>query len=96
MGVSFSIDQFGINDTAFGYLQSVKIDQLKVDGSYIHGLHQNKDNQFFLRSLTAIAHNLDIKIFANFVEQKQELQNVESLGLDGAQGYYVGLPETQG
>lgn len=96
MGISFSIDQFGINDTAFGYLQSVKIDQLKVDGSYIHGLHQNKDNQFFLRSLTTIVHNLDIKILANFVEHEQELQSIESLGLDGAQGYYIGKPEIQG
>jgi len=71
-GVHFSIDQFGINSTSFGFLQGLKLEQLKIDGSYISKLHQNRNNQFFLRSLTDIAHNLEIKIVANFVEDEDE------------------------
>jgi len=95
-GIRFSIDQFGINSTAFGFLQHLKIDQLKVDGSYVSKLHENRVNQFFLRSMTDIAHNLDIKIVANFVEQEEELKSVVALGMDGAQGYYIGEPESRG
>jgi EAL domain-containing protein (putative c-di-GMP-specific phosphodiesterase class I) len=95
-GVHFSIDQFGINSTAFGFLQGLKLDQLKIDGSYINKLHQDRDNQFFLRSLTDIAHNLEIKIGANFVEAEDELKSVLALGMDGAQGYHIGKPESQG
>ena len=92
-GVSFSIDQFGINSSAFGYLSSLKLNQLKIDGSFISGLHDNMDNQFFIRSLTEIAHNLEIKIVANFVETDDELQKVKVLGMDGAQGYLIGKPQ---
>jgi EAL domain-containing protein (putative c-di-GMP-specific phosphodiesterase class I) len=95
-GVHFSIDQFGINSTAFGFLQGLKLEQLKIDGSYINKLHQDRDNQFFLRSLTDIAHNLEIKIVANFVEDEAELKSVLALDMDGAQGYHIGKPELQG
>ena len=95
-GVSFSIDQFGINSSAFGYLRSLKLDQLKIDGSFIQDLHDNMDNQFFLRSLTEIAHNLEIKIVANFVETEAELQKVQALGMDGAQGFLIGKPQSAG
>lgn len=92
-GILFSIDQFGINAASFGFLKSLNLDQLKVDGSFIHGLQENTDNQFYLRSLTDIAHQLDIRILANFVEQESELKTVQSLGMDGAQGYHVGKPK---
>jgi EAL domain-containing protein (putative c-di-GMP-specific phosphodiesterase class I) len=95
-GVHFSIDQFGINSTAFGFLQGLKLEQLKIDGSYISKLLQDRDNQFFLRSLTDIAHNLEIKIVTNFVENEAELKSVLALGMDGAQGYHIGKPELQG
>ena len=94
-GVHFSIDQFGINSTAFGFLQGLKLEQLKIDGSYINKLHQARDNQFFLRSLTDIAHNLEIKIVTNFVENEAELKSVLALGMDGTQGYHIGKPELQ-
>ena len=92
-GIHFSLDQFGVNSTAFGFLRSLKIDQIKVDGSYVGKLHENRDNQFYLRSLTDIAHNLDIKIVANYVELDAELRSIVTLGMDGAQGYYIGEPE---
>jgi predicted signal transduction protein with EAL and GGDEF domain len=68
----------------------------KIDGTYISKLHQDRNNQFFLRSLTDIAHNLEIKIVANFVEDEAELKSVLALGMDGAQGYHIGKPESQG
>ncbi len=95
-GVSFSIDQFGINSSAFGYLSSLKLNQLKIDGSFTSGLHDNMDNQFFIRTLTEIAHNLEIQIVANFVETEDELQKVKVLGMDGAQGYLIGKPQVIG
>jgi EAL domain-containing protein (putative c-di-GMP-specific phosphodiesterase class I) len=92
LGLRFSIDQFGVNSTSFGFLQGC---QLKVDGSYISQLQDNLDNQFFLNSLTNIAHNLVITILAYFVGQAQGLKSIETLGTDGAQGYYIGKPEAQ-
>ncbi len=96
LGIRFSLDQFGVGSTSFGYLRGLKLDYLKIDGSYIRNIPADKDNQFFVRTLTDIAHSLDIKILANFVENEQELKTVKALGMDGAQGYHVGRPQPFG
>jgi diguanylate cyclase (GGDEF)-like protein len=91
-GTRCSIDHFGASNASFGYIKSLKIDYLKIDGSYIHNLQDNEDSQFFIRSLSEIAHGLDIQIIAEFVETKDELQILKTLNVDAAQGYLLGAP----
>lgn len=89
LSVKVSIDHFGRGFSSFGYLSNLKIDYLKVDGSYIHGIDQDKENQFFVQTLAKIAHGLDMKIIAEFVETKQEWEMLQSLEVDGGQGYWL-------
>lgn len=91
-GVRFSMDQFGAGSSSFGYLQRLKLDYLKIDGGYIRCIQDQKDNQFFVRTLTGIAHSLEIRVVASFVESEAELAIVRALGMDGAQGYLIGRP----
>ncbi|MCP4043278.1 MAG: EAL domain-containing protein [Gammaproteobacteria bacterium] len=93
LGIRFSLDQFGVGSASFGYLRGLKPDFLKIDGSYIRNIQDDMDNQFFVSTLADIAHSLDIRILANFVENEQELKTVRALGMDGAQGYHVGRPQ---
>lgn len=90
LGVRVSLDHFGRGFASFGYLRNLKIDYLKIDGSYIHGIDQDKDNQFFVQTLARIAHGLDIRIIAESVETRQEWETLQSLEVDGGQGYWVG------
>jgi diguanylate cyclase (GGDEF)-like protein len=91
-GARFSIDHFGASSASFGYIKSLKTDYIKIDGSFIHNLQDNEDSQFFIRSLSEIAHGLDIQIIAEFVETREELLVLKTLNVDGAQGYLLGAP----
>ncbi|MCE2570637.1 bifunctional diguanylate cyclase/phosphodiesterase [Motilimonas eburnea] len=91
-GSLLSIDRFGTSFTSFSYIQSLKPDYLKIDGSYIRQLEQHKDNQFFLKTLVQIAHGIDTKVIAEHIETQQELDTAKELLVDGFQGYLVAKP----
>ncbi|BFM10256.1 LapD/MoxY N-terminal periplasmic domain-containing protein [Simiduia litorea] len=91
-GAKVSLDHFGVTGKAFNYLQSLPLHSLKIDRSFITNLHSRQDNQFFVKSLAQIAHSCDMILLAEGVETEQEWQQVGALGLDGAQGYYLGRP----
>lgn len=92
LGVRFSLDHFGRGFRSFAYLQSLRLDYLKVDGSFQRQLSDNRDHQFFLQSLADIAHGLDMKVIAEGVENDAVWSLLPELHLDGAQGYFLGEP----
>lgn len=92
-GVKIGLDHFGRGFSSFDYLTTVKIDYLKIDGSYIRGIPQNRDNQFFVDSVIKIAHGLDFEVIAESVETEEEWATLSGLRLDGVQGYGVAKPE---
>jgi diguanylate cyclase (GGDEF)-like protein len=92
-GVKFSLDHFGRSFSSLAYLRSLKVDYLKVDGSYLRSLDENKDHQFFIQALADIAHGMDIQIIAESVESEEVWNILHSLNIDGAQGYHIGRPE---
>lgn len=91
-GTRVGLDHFGRGFSSFGYLSKLKLDYIKVDGSYVRGILENKDNQFFVESVTKVAHGLDVKVYAVSVENDDEWNLLVSLRLDGVQGYGVGRP----
>ena len=74
-------------------MRSLKIDYLKIDGSYISNIGAEEDNQFFVQSLTDTAHSIGIKVIAQSVETDAELTTLKTMNLDGVQGYLAGKPE---
>jgi diguanylate cyclase (GGDEF)-like protein len=92
-GAKFGIDHFGRGFSSFGYLATLKIDYLKIDGSYVRGIDQNKDNQFLVGSVAKIAHGLDLSVVAESVETDAEWLTLHALGVNAVQGYGVGMPE---
>lgn len=93
-GAKLSLDHFGINSGAFGYLNSLPLDFIKIDRSFIRNIHLDLDNQFYVRSLIQIAHSCDITILAEGVESTQEWNCLCQLGINGGQGYLLGKPES--
>lgn len=92
-GAKTGLDHFGRGFSSFGYLSTLKIDYLKIDGGYIRGIAQSRDNRFFVESVTKIAHGLDLRVIAESVETEEEWGTLGTLRLDGVQGYGVGKPE---
>lgn len=92
-GVEFSLDHFGKGFSAFAYLRSVKVDYLKIDGSFVREVSEKEDNRFFLRTVADIAHSLDMQVVAEAVETEADWLALQRLGIDGGRGYWLGRPQ---
>ena len=92
-GARLSIDRFGQSTASVGFLRSLVVDYIKVDGSYTRDIVESSDRQFFVQALVGIAHGLGIQVIVEYVETEREFAVVKTLGVDGVQGYYIGKPE---
>jgi diguanylate cyclase (GGDEF)-like protein len=91
-GAKTSIDHFGKGFSSFGYLCDTRIDYLKIDGSFISGIQENRDHRFFVESVIKIAHSLDIKVAAETVENDTDIEALTKLGMDAMMGYGIKPP----
>jgi EAL domain-containing protein (putative c-di-GMP-specific phosphodiesterase class I) len=92
MGCLVAIDDFGAGFTSFRNLQLLKVDMVKIDGSYIKGLVTSPENQIFVRTLVDLAKNFNLKTVAEWVGSDEEAALLESFGVDYFQGYHLGEP----
>lgn len=92
MGCRFSLDDFGVGFTSFTYLKELDVDYVKIDGSFIRRLHENYNDQLFVKAIVDVARGMGIKTVAEFVESEETLQLLKEYGVDYAQGYLIGKP----
>ncbi|PVZ70457.1 EAL domain-containing protein [Pelagibaculum spongiae] len=91
--VGFSLDHFGQGFTPFGYLNSIQVDYLKLDSSYIKDIQSNRDNQFFIQALVDIAQGLGVTLIGERVETETEWRTLKNIGVGGGQGYLFAKPK---
>jgi len=92
-GFRFAIDDFGAGYSSFQYLKSLPIDFLKVDGEFIRTMGGNGSIETeIVTSIAALAGRINIKTIAEYVESAAILGQVESAGINYAQGYYIQRP----
>ncbi|GKS70331.1 GGDEF domain-containing protein [Nitrosomonas sp. PY1] len=91
-GCSVCLDDFGSGFSTFGYLKYLGVEILKIDGLFIRDLPNNYDNQIFVKAMVEVARGLGKLTVAEFVEDAATLSMVKNLGIDLAQGYYLGRP----
>lgn len=94
IGIRVVMEKFGSGLASFHTLRRLKLDYIKLDGSYVRGLAHDAENRFFLHTLLDIAHGLDIRVIAEQVEDEADLQALVKMGIDALQGYYIGKPES--
>ncbi|HUJ02659.1 MAG TPA: GGDEF and EAL domain-containing protein [Rhizomicrobium sp.] len=92
MGCRVAIDDFGAGYTSFRNLQMLRVDMVKIDGSYVKGLSSSPDNQIFVRTLVDLAKNFNLKTVAEWVGSEEDAQLLESFGVDYFQGFHFGEP----
>jgi EAL domain-containing protein (putative c-di-GMP-specific phosphodiesterase class I)/GGDEF domain-containing protein len=91
-GVELGIDQVGTGSLAFAYLQRLPLSYLRIAGSFNRGLHLALDHKFFIQSMVQIAHNLDLQVLGEGVENKKDIEALKQTGVDGMGGYYFTPP----
>ncbi|MEQ1753913.1 MAG: EAL domain-containing protein [Micropepsaceae bacterium] len=93
LGARVAIDDFGAGYTSFRNLQSLKVDMVKVDGSFVKGLADSRDNQIFVSTLVNLAKNFNLSTVAEWVETAHEADILRAFGVDYFQGLYFGRPD---
>ena len=86
-----SIDDFGTGYSSPAYLQTLPIDQIKIDRSFVKNLATTPDDAVIVRSTIDLAHNLDLTV-AEDVEDETTLNILGEYECDGAQGYFYSRP----
>jgi EAL domain-containing protein (putative c-di-GMP-specific phosphodiesterase class I) len=93
VGCRFALDDFGAGYASFYYLKHLPISILKIDGEFVRDLPQNRTDQLIVRALVDVCAGLGIRTVAEFVGDEQTMDLARELGVDFAQGYYLGRPE---
>ena len=91
-GFHFALDDFGMGFSSFRYLRELPVSSLKLDISYVRDLPKEKANRVFVRGMAGICRGLGVKTVAEGVESEEVMEILPELGVDRAQGWYVGYP----
>ena len=92
LDVKLTIDDFGTGYSSLSYLQRLPVDAIKIDQSFVVDMVTNKDSATIVRSTIELAHNLDLTVVAEGVEDQRTFDSLAALGCDVAQGYCISKP----
>jgi diguanylate cyclase (GGDEF)-like protein len=92
-GCRVAIDDFGAGYTSFRNLQTLDLNCVKIDGSFVKGIARRPDNQAFVRTLVSLAKTFNLEVVAEWVGSKEEATLLRALGADKFQGAYYGMPD---
>lgn len=92
MGSKFALDDFGSGLSSFGYLKSLPVDLLKIDGAFVKDITTDPIDQAMVTSINQVGHTIGIETIAEFVENEDVLNMLKQIGVDFAQGYHIAKP----
>ena len=95
LGCEFALDDFGTGYSSFSYLQQLHFDYIKIDGTFVEDLLNKPVDQKMIRLIAEIGHEAGMKTIAEYVQNAESLAVLEELGVDLAQGYFVGKPTSK-
>lgn len=91
-GVSISIDDFGTGYSSLRYLKHLRIDELKIDQSFVFGLGKNSSDKTIIKTILALGEEFGFEVIAEGVETKEQFEELKNLGCNYFQGYLFAKP----
>ena len=92
LGVSISIDDFGTGYSSLSYLWRLPIDTLKIDRSFLEEIDRDANTIPLVRAIVTLAHGLGLKVVAEGIETRHQLEALRDVGCDLFQGFLLGEP----
>ena len=89
----WALDDFGSGMSSYRYLQELPVDFVKIDGNIIADVVHSPLSRAVVQSIHQIAHVMDARTIAEFVESEELLRILDEIGLDFAQGYHIHRPQ---
>lgn len=93
VGVRIALDDFGAGASSFGYLKSLSVDYLKIDGQFIRDLVDDPLDEAAVRCFVEVAKVVGIQTIAEFVDNPAVLERLRVIGVHFAQGFLIHRPE---
>ena len=94
LGVKIAIDDFGTEYSSLNYIKQLPVDKIKIDMSFIKGINKNVKDEAIIKVIIALAKNLGLKVIAEGVETKEQLDFLCDQLCDEIQGYFYYKPMT--
>jgi EAL domain-containing protein (putative c-di-GMP-specific phosphodiesterase class I) len=92
IGVRVALDDFGAGASSFGYLKTMPVDFLKIDGQFVRNLMTENLNEAAVRCFTDVAAVAGMQTIAEFVQSDEVLNKLTTMGVNFAQGYFIHYP----
>ncbi|RRS31060.1 MAG: hypothetical protein P794_04955, partial [Epsilonproteobacteria bacterium (ex Lamellibrachia satsuma)] len=91
-GAKIAIDDFGSGYSNYDVIFNFDIDYIKIDGILVQNLENDHKSQIMVESIVSLAKETGSKVIAEWISNKTLLEKVRVMGIDYAQGYYIGKP----
>jgi EAL domain-containing protein (putative c-di-GMP-specific phosphodiesterase class I) len=91
-GCRVALDDFGAGHTSLRHLQSLAVDTVKIDGSFVRNLANSPENRIFLRHLLGLTKGFGLSTVAECVENAEDAALLRAEGVGYLQGYHLGPP----
>jgi len=91
-GVRLAIDDFGTGYSSLSYLTRFPVDTLKIDQSFIRQITATPSETTIVKAVLSMARSLNLRVVAEGVETRHELEFLQEYKCDEAQGYYLSRP----
>ncbi|GEM_PF-586037 len=94
-GAQIAIDDFGSGYSNFSHVLQLGVDFIKIDGSLIRNIATDRHSRVLVEGIVEFSKRLNIRTIAEFVENEAILEILREIGVDYAQGFYVGRPSPE-
>ena len=92
-GIKIALDDFGSGYSNFAHILNLPVDYIKIDASLISNINKDRSSRIMVETIVELAHRLEIETIAEYVSSKEILDIIKEIGIDYAQGFYIGKPE---
>lgn len=95
LDIRISIDDFGTGYSSLQYLRNLPVHELKIDRSFVNSIMASKKDTSIVQTVIDFAHNLEITVVAEGVEDRETFDQLKRMGCDMIQGFYISRPVTE-
>ena len=92
LGVQLALDDFGTGYSSLSYLRNLPLDTLKIAREFVEGLAFSDHDAAFVRLIVGLAKTVGLKVVAEGIETRAQLDMLREIGCDLGQGYYFAAP----
>ena len=94
LGFIVSMDDFGTGYSSFSMLKNINIDVLKMDKSFFDDVLESRRGKIIIEAVIEMSHKLNMKVVAEGIETKEQVEYLKNVKCDMIQGYYFEKPMT--